>query len=152
MTPIQQQKFNTIVGGVFIGAGVLAWLITVFFSVMPNEKAPAPVTMEPHVNMVSCQAAMAQLGYQTTLKVSDLELYEPFGSDVQAQFEKASIAWSLCQVPVREFCAGEGCEKPGISMTLKGPVGKPRPAAAPAEGASKAKPSAESKPAAASKK
>lgn len=149
MTPVQQQRFNTVVGGILIGSGILAWLIALFFSVMPNDEAPAPVSMQPYVNMASCQAALQQLGYSVTAKASDLEVFEPIGEasphEVRAKFEKASLAWTLCQVPVQAFCAGEGCELPGISMTLRGPIGKPRSAgnAAPSKPAAAKTPPAE---------
>lgn len=126
MNPLQQQKFNTVVGGLLIGAGVVAWLIALFFAVLPNKDAPAPVTMEPFVNMASCEASLRTLGYQVDRRGPEVEAHEPFGADVSAQLTKASVAWSFCQVPVQTACIGEGCDRPGITLVLRGKLGEPR--------------------------
>jgi len=130
MNPIQQQKFNTFVGGLFIGTGALAWLMAVAFAVLPNDEAPAPVTMAPYVDMNTCAQGLQRLGYQVEtagVQVVAHEALDPSGN-VEPQLVRASVAWNLCRVPVTDFCVGGGCEKPGITLTVRGQVGKARPA------------------------
>lgn len=131
MNPVQQQRFNTIVGGLLIGTGVIAWLIALFFAVLPNDEAPAPVTMEPFVDMASCEVSLRNLGYQVERRGPEVEAHEPFGVDVSAQLTKASVAWSFCQVPVQSACIGEGCERPGVTLIVRGTLGEPRSANSP---------------------
>lgn len=138
MTPVQQQRFNTIVGGIFIGTGVLAWLLAVAFAVLPNKEAPAPVTMAPYVDMASCAQALRVQGFVVEQAAAQVEAYMPLAYDnLYGQLEKASVAWNLCKVPVQSFCMGDGCEKPGMTLTLRGQVGAPRVAEAPAASANK---------------
>lgn len=124
MTPIQQQRFNTVVGGVGIGVGVIAWAIALFFAVVPNDKAPAPVTMAPVVDLNSCKSALSQVGFQAELRANaEVVLMQDLatsGEGVKEQLQMASLASTLCKIPMHTFCMGEGCEAgAGMHMTLR---------------------------------
>lgn len=122
MTPEQKRKFNTVFGGIFLGVGIVAWMLTVYFAVSPNEPAPAPVAGAPSVNLASCRDALAQLGFQATLKDQDLTAYEPLSANPKDQLDRASIAALVCKIPLKSFCMGDGCEQPGMTLVLRKPV------------------------------
>jgi len=123
MSPIQQQRFNTILGGTFLATGLVAWAMAFFFAVIPNEEAPAPVIAAPVIDLNSCQAALRDLGYSVTVENNSLlSAFEPLTSEPLKQLEKASLAATVCKLPMRTFCMGEGCEAPGLTLTLLRPV------------------------------
>lgn len=124
MNPEQQRKYNTIFGGLFLGLGIITWLLAVFFAVVPNAEAPTPVTGNTSIDLQSCRTALGQLGYSANVAAnkSDVTAYEPFGSDPKAQLEKATVGVLVCKLSLQSFCMGEGCERPGISFTLRKPV------------------------------
>ncbi len=146
MSPEQRRKFNTAAGGLFIGAGVVAWALAVYFAVTPNPPKPAPTAGTALVDLGSCRSALSVLGYQATLKGDEIEAFEPMGADPKDQLERASVATTMCKLQMKTFCVGEGCEKPGLSFTLARPA-NPTPKAAAAKPAQGAKPAPGAKPA-----
>jgi hypothetical protein len=122
MTPDQQRKFNTTFGGVFIGAGILAWMLAVYFAVKPNDPAPAPVVGLTTIDVKSCRTAWAQLGYLTTATNTDVSAYEALSDNPKEQLERASTAILACKLPLRSFCMGQGCERPGLSFMVRKPL------------------------------
>lgn len=119
MTPLQQRKFNTTLGGVFIAAGLLAWMLAIYFAVKPNEPAPAPVVGLVSIDTQSCRTAWSQLGYLATATNTDVSAYEALSADPKEQLERATTAILLCKLPLRNFCMGQGCERPGVSFTVR---------------------------------
>lgn len=144
MTPEQKRKFNTVFGGIFLGTGIVAWMLTVYFAVSPNAPAPAPVLSAPSVSLTSCRDALSQLGYQVTLKEPDVTAFEPLSADPKEQLDRASVAALVCKIPMKSFCMGEGCEQPGLTLVLRKPVDRSDAASAvkAKEAAAAAKPSA----------
>lgn len=123
MSPLSQQKFNTYVGGLMLGVGVLAWLGAIAYAVFPNDEAPAPVHLTPVVRLDSCATALRQLGYTVDIEGEDIKAFEPYGTDLQRQLEKASIGTTVCKLPLQAFCLGnQTCEKPGLNFTLRRPA------------------------------
>ena len=122
MTPQQQRRFNTTFGGVFVAAGLLAWMLAIYFAIKPNEKAPAPVIAAPTVDLQSCRAAWSQLGYLATATATDVTAYEALSADPKEQLDRATTAILLCKVPLRSFCMGQGCERPGLTFTVRKPL------------------------------
>lgn len=123
MTPLAQQKFNTFAGGLLLGIGVVAWLTSVAFAVIPNDEAPAPVHMAPVVRLESCAAALRQLGYAASVKGEEVVASEPLAEDVARQLEKASIGVLVCKLPLHQFCYGnQSCDQEGLSFTLRRPA------------------------------
>lgn len=122
MTPAQRRQFNTIFGGLFIGLGIIAWILTFYFAMTPNEPAPAPVLGAPSVDLQSCRTALAQLGYTATLKDHDVTAFEPLSANPKDQLERASTAALVCKLPLKAFCMGDGCEQPGLTLVVRKPV------------------------------
>lgn len=122
MTPEQTRKFNTAFGGLFIGAGVLAWMLAVYFSVAPNEPAPAPVVVNSSIDLGSCRNTLAELGYTANVQDGSVTAYEPLTADPQAQLNRATVAALVCRIPMKSFCMGEGCEQPGLTLVLRKPM------------------------------
>ncbi len=130
MSPEQRRKFNTAAGGLFIGAGVIAWALAAYFAVTPNPPKPVPVAGGAVVDIGSCRSALSVLGYQANLKGEEVEAFEPLGTDPKTQLDRASVATTMCKLQLKTFCMGEGCEKPGLSFTLARPVNAAPKAAA----------------------
>ncbi len=122
MTPEQSRKFNTAFGGLFIGAGVLAWMLAIYFAVAPNEPAPAPVMVSSSIDLGSCRNTLAELGYTATMQDGSVTAYEPLTTDPQAQLNRATVAALVCKIPMKSFCMGEGCEQPGLTLVLRKPM------------------------------
>lgn len=151
MTPLYQQRFNTVVGGVLIGLGVLAWATAVFFAVVPNAPAPAPVINTPIVDLQSCRSALVSLGLRATVRNQvEVVVQEDISAQFEEQLERASLASVVCKLPMQSFCMGAGCTPaPGMHMVLSHPkddtvaasARNNKPAAAPA-----AKPATTAKP------
>jgi hypothetical protein len=122
MTPLQQQRFNTAMGGTFLGTGVVAWAVALFFAVVPNAEAPAPVNAAPVVELNSCRATLTQLGFNASIRGgADIVISQPMGPNLQVQLEKASLAASVCKLPLQSFCMGTGCATPGMELVLRQP-------------------------------
>lgn len=119
MTPDQQRKFNTTFGGVFVAAGVLAWMLAIYFAVKPNDPAPAPVVGLTTIDLQSCRTAWAQLGYLASATETDVNAYEALSDNPKEQLERATTAVLLCKLPLRSFCMGQGCERPGVSFAVR---------------------------------
>jgi hypothetical protein len=124
MNPEAQRKFNLIFGGMFLALGIVTWLMAVFFAVVPNQPAPAPLMGTPSIDIPSCRAAMQQLGYTGVSSANENEVsaHEDLTVDVKGQLEKASIGALVCKLKLQSFCMGPGCERPGLSFTLRRPV------------------------------
>lgn len=127
MTPLYQQRFNTIVGGVLIGLGVLAWATSVFFAVVPNAPAPAPVIASPIVDLQSCRSALVSLGLKATVRNNvEVVIQEEISPQFEEQLERASLASVVCKLPMQSFCMGAGCTpSPGMHMVLAPPKDDP---------------------------
>jgi hypothetical protein len=51
---------------------------------------------------------------------SGIEVVRPMATDLETQTWKASLAISRCGgLQLASFCAGQGCDKPGMSLVLK---------------------------------
>lgn len=123
MNPEKQRSYNTVFGGIFLSVGILAWLGAIFFAVFPNEPAPAPVKAQAPIDMDSCRAALSTLGYSASIENKvQIKAYEALSNDPKEQLEKASLAAVICKVPMREFCMGSGCPRPGVTLTLTAPL------------------------------
>lgn len=120
MSPEQKRKFNTTFGSLFFGVGLLAWGLTIYFAVTPNDPMPAPTVGESQIDPVSCRTALSTLGYEVTTQGADIVAFEPLSSQPKQQLERATMVSGLCKLPLKEFCMGEGCERPGVSITLAG--------------------------------
>lgn len=118
MSPEQQRKSNTVLGGVFLGTGAVAWILALFFAVVPNPPVPTPVSGASKVDLSSCRAALTELGYTATLEGPRIRLFEPLTASPKEQLEKASIAATVCKLQMKEFCMGTTCQNPGLSMIL----------------------------------
>lgn len=130
MTPEQKRKFNTSFGTVFMTFGVLAWGLAAYYAFTPNPPKPAPAIMAPSVDLNSCRNALSSLGFMVSVSGDDITAFQAIGENPREQLERTSVAALICKLPVKEFCMGEGCEKPGISITLDGrkDSGTPAPA------------------------
>lgn len=135
MNPDQRRQFNTSFGGVLLALGIIAWLLTIYFAAFPREPAP-PLRNAVSVDMSSCRSALGDLGYTATERPNEVSAFEALTDNPQGQLEKASIAANLCQLKMHNFCIGEGCEKPGLTLVFRKPVElglAPVPDAAPAK-------------------
>lgn len=121
MTPIAQQKFNTAVGIGFLVLGTLAWGFGVFFALVPNEEKPAPVVAAPVVDINSCMRALQDLGYSASVNATqEVIAFEALSDEPLKQLERASLATTVCKLPLQSFCIGEGCEGgAGLYFALK---------------------------------
>lgn len=122
MTPDQQRKFNTTLGGVFIAGGFICLAMALWFAIKPNEPAPHPVLGGTSIDLQSCRKAIGDLGYVVTLKGQDITAHEPLSEDPQAQLERASTGVLLCKLALQSFCMGQGCQPAGVSFTIRKPV------------------------------
>lgn len=118
MSPEQQRKSNTVLGGVFLGTGVVAWIMAMFFAVVPNPPVPAPSHEAAKVDLNSCKTALGELGYVATIEGPRIRIFEPLTSSPKDQLEKASIAANMCRLTMKEFCMGTSCQNPGLTMVL----------------------------------
>lgn len=118
MTPEQKRKFNTVFGSVFLVGGFAAWALTAYFAVTPNPPRPFPVLNSASVDLASCRSALGALGYQATMKDRDVIAFEPLSDNPKQQLERASLAASVCKLPLKSFCMGEGCEQPGVTVVV----------------------------------
>lgn len=121
MTPEQQRKYNTIFGSVFLGVGVVAWLLTAYFAVTPNTPRPFPVLNAPSIDLPSCRNALSTLGYQVSVTGNDVTAFEALTDNPKQQLERATLAASICKIPLKSFCMGEGCEQPGVTIVVSRP-------------------------------
>ena len=124
MSPEQKRKFNTVFGSVFLVTASVAWGLTAYFAFTPAPPKPAPVHREPVVDLGSCQKALQALGYQVSIVNSEVLVYEPLEPLLegnQRQLEKSTAAVSVCHLNLKEFCMGEGCDRPGLNFTLARP-------------------------------
>jgi hypothetical protein len=118
MTPLQRRAFNTYFGGLLLVLGLGAWGIAGYFAAVPRAPAP-PKVATVAIDTASCQIALTELGYSVTDRGSEIIVFEPLGSMPREQLEKASIAVTLCRLPLATFCMGEGCSRPGVHLTLR---------------------------------
>lgn len=118
MSPEQKRKFNTVFGSVFLASAAVAWGLTAYFAFTPAPPKPAPVHREPVVNLGSCQMVLQSMGYQVSIVNNEVVAHEPLSDDPQRQLDKSTAAVNVCRLSLKEFCMGEGCERPGMSFTL----------------------------------
>lgn len=137
MSPEQKRKFNTVFGGVFMATGIFAWALTAYFAVTPNAPKPAPVVSGTTIDLSSCQNSLRALGYEATLKNKDVTAYEQLSpTDPKQQLDRATIAATVCRLPLKSFCMGEGCERNGVTIVVTAdekaaaPTGTPATSAA----------------------
>jgi hypothetical protein len=119
MTPEQKRTFNTTVGGLFLGLGVLAWGFATYYTFTPHAPKPAP-TLASKVDFETCRQAVGAMGFSATEKEGGrIELRQTvIEEDAQRQLMTASLASSVCKMNLETFCMGEGCAEKGVSMTL----------------------------------
>jgi hypothetical protein len=118
MSPEQKRKFNTVFGGVFLGGGIVAWALTVYFAMTPNPPRPTPVVGMPTIDLSSCRSVLAGFGYDAKVKDSDVIAYEPLSASPKDQLQKATLAATVCKLPMKSFCMGEGCAQPGLTVVV----------------------------------
>lgn len=136
MSPEQKRKFNTVFGSVFMATGVFAWALTAYFAVTPNPKRPAPVVRSLSIDLPSCQKTLISLGYEATIKNKDVTAHEMLSAtDPKGQLDRATIASTVCRLPMKSFCMGEGCERPGVTLVVTADEAPGHPAATPAKAA-----------------
>jgi len=142
MSPEQKRKFNTTFGGVFLATGIFAWALTAYFAVTPNPPKPAPVASGVTIDLASCQNSLRALGYAVTMKDKDITAHEALSlEDPKTQLDRATVAATVCRLPMKTFCMGQGCEKPGVTLVVSADEngGRPAPTAtAPAAAAASA--------------
>ena len=117
MTPEQQKKQNVWFGGVYLALGLVAWGLAGYFVVVPRAVKPAPA-ISIKTDIPSCLGALTELGYAASDKSDVIVAYEPISTTPKEQLEKASIAATICHHPMVNFCMGEGCEKPGLTLQI----------------------------------
>jgi hypothetical protein len=139
MSPEQKRKFNTVFGSVFITTGIFAWALTAYFAVTPNPKRPAPVVHGLAIDLPSCQKTLTSLGYEATIKNKEVTAHEMLSAtDPKQQLDRATIAATVCRLPMKSFCMGEGCERPGVTLVVTADETAVRPSAAPSKPATAA--------------
>ncbi|MDO8416274.1 MAG: hypothetical protein Q7S87_08705 [Agitococcus sp.] len=121
MTPEQNRKFNTTFGSVFLCVGALAWSLTVYYALVPNPPAPLPSFDGAKVDIASCRTALESWGYRAQLLNGDVTAFESLSGSPQLQLDKATMAITVCKLPLKSFCMGEGCEAPGLTLVLQSP-------------------------------
>jgi len=122
MNPESQKKFNTVLGSGLLAAGILSWAMAFVFAVTKAEPVPAPV-INNYVSFNDCRNNLMQLGYTVQSENQQLTAYEGFREDASRQLDKATIAILGCGYDLTSFCMGEGCQRPGISFSIKPPAG-----------------------------
>lgn len=130
MTPEQKRKFNTFFGSAFLGAGLIAWGLTAYFAVTPNPPKPVPVIGAATVDLGSCRSVLGSLGYEATVSDPTVTAYEPLSANPQEQLQKATLAAAVCKLPLKSFCMGDGCERPGLTLVVYRTTLAPRAAVA----------------------
>jgi hypothetical protein len=129
MSPEQKRKFNTVFGGVFMVTGIFAWALTAYFAVTPNPPKPAPVMAGATIDLASCQNSLRALGYAVTMKDKDITAHETLSlDDPKAQLDRATVAATVCRLPMKTFCMGQGCEKAGVTIVVSAEESGGRPA------------------------
>lgn len=130
MTPLAQRTFNTIASGILISIGILSWLGSFYFIAIPNE--PMPVAQKQlKIDLNSCQNALSSINLRNvsiTEGGKNIEIYEPFPSvtgdmaydekNLTELMTRVSLASSLCDLSLKEFCAGSGCARNGIFLKM----------------------------------
>lgn len=150
MNPESQKKFNTVMGSGLLAAGILSWVAAFVFAVTKAEPVPAPV-INNYVAFNDCRNNLMQLGYSVQANNKELTAYETFNENVAAQLDKATIAILGCGYDLVRFCMGEGCEKPGISFTIRQPANLKEAPSDPKKAKSSDKPESNEKSASAQK-
>ena len=147
MSPEQKRKFNTVFGGVFMVTGIFAWALTAYFAVTPNPPKPAPVVSGVTIDLASCQSSLRTLGYTVTMKDKDITAHEELSiPDPKAQLDRATVAATVCRLPMKSFCMGTGCEKPGVTIVVSADEHVGQAAAAPTKPAAGAAAASTAKP------
>jgi len=118
VSPEQKRKFNTVFGGMFIATGIFAWALAAYFAVTPNPPKPAPVVNGTSIDVPSCRNTLRALGYEVTVKGKDITAYESAITEPKLQLDRATVAATVCRLPLKSFCMGEGCERPGITIVV----------------------------------
>lgn len=122
MSPEQKRKFNTAMGSLFLVAGLVGWGLTVYFAVTPNPPKPAPTFVHAVVDLPSCAQTLQRLGYsETRIDNKDVVAFEAMSSDPKEQLDRATLAANVCKLEMKSFCMGEGCARPGLTLTLQMP-------------------------------
>ena len=137
MSPEQKRKFNTLFGGVFIATGVLAWGLTTYFALTPNPPKPAPVIGTATIDLPSCRTVLASLGYDAAVTDGTVVAHEALSANPKEQLQKATLASTVCKLPMKSFCMGEGCPRPGLTIVVA-PTEAPKKTPAPAASANAA--------------
>ena len=118
MSPEQKRTVNTVFGSIFVAVAALEWSLAAYFSLTPASPRPAPVVYASSVDIGSCRNTLGALGYRVETVGQDLRVYEPLSESPKEQLDKATMAAALCKMKMTQFCMGEGCEQPGVLLTI----------------------------------
>lgn len=118
MTPERKRRFNTFMGSGFILLGLLAWGLTVYFSLTPAPPRPHPVNLAPMVDPASCRSLLQRLDYRVTIQNGAVVATQPGLANPKEQLEQATLAIAACKMPLSTFCMGTDCDGAGLTFTL----------------------------------
>ena len=117
MSPEQKRKFNTLFGSLFLASGIIAWGLSAYYAVTPNDPQPTPVIGAKHIDLQSCATTLRSLGYpEVSVQKNDVIAHEALSADPQGQLE------------MKYFCIGESCPQPGITIVTTAPNNQTPPA------------------------
>lgn len=130
MSPQSKRTYNTAVGGLFLGLGVIAWGIAAYFAVTPVDKSKAlPATPPPVVDAAACRTlASTVYGFEAKLVGTEIHISMPraFGFDnAQAWLKDSTALIGLCKRTMKSFCLGPDCGQDHMLMVLSGPGAAP---------------------------
>lgn len=121
MSPSAKKQFNTAIGAMFLGLGIIAWGVAVVFALKPSDQRRLPpVVLAPTVDLNTCRSSLNSLyGFVTRTSANgDLVVTTQDIADPQKALNDATAAIGLCKRELVEFCMGTGCAEPGMTMTL----------------------------------
>lgn len=132
MSPEQKRKFNTTFGAIFMTTGLAAWGLTAWFAITPNPPKPAPVINAAVIDLASCSQALRHMDYEVSVKDKDVIAFQSLKTAPKEQLQEATVAATMCRLPLKSFCMGEGCERPGMTIVVSaGDDAKRTPSATP---------------------
>ena len=111
------KSFNLTVTAFFslIGVACLGMAVHHAFVPMPEKQAEF---VEIPVDMDGCIVALQKLGFSAKTQNTSIVAQAYSLDNAQEVLDKASLGIAACRIPLASFCAGEGCETPGVSFVL----------------------------------
>ena len=92
-------------GAAFLGERVLSETSKTSF----NEKA-----------QVACFSFLRAQGFNPRLRDEEIKVHDPTDRNREEVLHRASLAIAYCAAhELTQFCAGDTCEEPGVSFSLK---------------------------------